>query len=570
MNFVERVQLGPQAVPLTIGRSVHGRWRCAYQPAAGPHDDHAPAALHLVQDADRLVFALADGPAAALLAYHLAEHLWTMEDVAAHWPEPLWDWLSETSRWTDLPPGRTTFIAGRVERLVPGGLIYLAWLGMNGVRLLTRMRDPLALDTRLKPDDGWSPQHGPGPDRTALHAHRGTLFQLERLVIASPGAMPLVDDLADLSSGDLQQALEDWGREAARDLAVLDLRFNPVQNPPSSVLLTYHWVAPEQCILTWRPGSPATGYRLEEASSTAFDDASLLAELNDERQTSYRFSPPASRTHYYRVIPHNQGVPGEPSEPVSVVPLALAAPIMEPVEWSSDGGYHLRWTPIPQATGYEVQASASAGFEPDETQMIYRGDLAETVLPYETRRSLFYRVRAINVLYAPHTPSAWSHPRRSPARLSTPVWTEVSQRRVAWKPVPGARQYIVQVRAKGFDVLDQGEMVSTVNCFSAVAEQPTIYRVRALRRPDDERTSSEWSEAVTVAPPTASLPVRVPNLKLLASLLIVATLVALLVGVALGIIGLQAFQRDEATPTPAVAATPEALDAASWHPHAGE
>lgn len=553
MSNVQQLHLGPDNTPLEQGRSAHGRWRIAFQRASGtPADDGdlIPAAFDLIQDSDRLVFALAEGPAAVYLAGRLADHLWKRESADGNWPENLRDWLADASQWRDAPDGSAVFICGRLERSIAGGRIYLAWLGMNGVRLFKRSDVPVTLDTVLGEGETWTRDNGPEPSGMALHAYRGSLFGLDRLIALSSGAAPLYDDLTDLPGADLQQALEDWGREAQGDLALLDLRLNPVLSSPNTVAVSYRWVSSDQCELHWHPSPNATTYRIEEASNVNFSDASLLAELTDGRQVQYRFSPPTSGPRYYRVTPYNQGVPGEPSNPVNPTPMVLNAPVVQPVEWSTDGGYYLHWSVVPQATSYEVQACESPDFDPPSSQIIYRGDRLETYLTYtDVPPRLYFRARAINVYYAPNTPSIWSEPARSPLRLATPHFIHVSRRKLEWEPVLGARQYAVRVTSPGEDET-QGEVVFTRETRSGVADQPGVYRVRALRHPDDQRTASEWSEAVTIAPTDNAPPPRDPNLRGMRALLWIVGVVGLLFGAVAGLIGLQAYQSANATSTP--------------------
>ncbi len=552
MNNVQRIHLGPDSAPLQQGRSTHGRWRVAFQRAEVVPEDSGPlpAALVIIQDAERLAFAMTEGDAAAYLAEHLADHLWTRDSANGDWPETLRVWLTDTSQWADAPDGRTGFICGRLERSIAGGRIYLAWLGMNGVRLLKRTDVPVKLDIVIDEGETWTRTYGPEPVGMGLHAYRGSLFGLDRLAILSGGADPLYDELPDLTGPDLQQALEDWSADSFRDLALFDLRLNPVLTSPNSVTVGYRWVDSDLCELYWHPSPNATTYRIEEATTAGFYDTKLLAELTDGRQVVYRFSPPTSGPRYYRVTPYNQGVPGDPSDPLSPTPMLLNTPVVQPIEWSTDGGYYVHWTAVPQATSYEVQTSESPEFSPHESQIVYRGERPETYLSYtDVPPRLYFRVRAVNVLYAPNAPSTWSEPVRSPLRLDTPHFTRVSQKRIEWGPVPGARQYVILVTARDQDE-SQGEELSTRDTHSGVADQPASYRVRALRQSDDQRTASEWSEPVNLVPPEETLPQRLPDLRAIRWSLLGAALVALIFGAVLGLLGLQAYQDANATSTP--------------------
>lgn len=550
MNTIKRLVAGPDPLPLQQGRSPHGRWRCGHQPAGDVPDgsDRIPAVLIMVHDAERLAFALADGPAAALLADRLVDYLWTRETADDDWPQNLRTFLADTTHWADAPAGLVGFICGRLERNMAGGRIYLAWLGMPGIRLIDRFGYQITLDTVLEEGEGWTPENGPEPVGMALHAHRSALYDLVHLSVFTESAGPIGLELPDLSGADVQLALQDWSEDATRDLIIFDLQINPVETTPSSVLLAYRWISPSMCLFSWAPSPEANAYRLEEATNPEFTDASLIADLTDPRQLQYSLSPPASGPRYFRVTPLNQGTPGAPSEPVSVVPMTLASPVMEPIRWSEDGGHHLTWTPVAQATSYEVETSTSSNFLPGESHIIYRGELAETFLAPDTPPNLYYRVRAINVLYAPHTPSPWSQPRLAPSQLPTPAFTEVLQSHLAWTPITGAHLYAVRVTARGFDD-DQGEDTFVAEPFCPTADQPATYHVRAFRFPNDERTASEWSQPVTLTPSTTGPARRLSPTRSAAPVLVASALVALLVGTALGLIGLQAYEDYVATST---------------------
>ncbi|MBN2304791.1 MAG: hypothetical protein JXQ72_09960 [Anaerolineae bacterium] len=550
MSSVQRITLGPEITELLQGRSAHGRWRGAHQPAGTTPDegDSRPARLWAIQDYDRLVFALAEGPAANFLSEQIVEHLWARETAGADWPQEVRDWLAGPTWREDAPPGRTGFVCGRLERNIPGGRVFLAWLGMDGVRLLNRAGDPVTLDTTISPDEAWTPRRGPEPVGMALHAYRGSLFGLDRLMVYSPAARPVGEDLPDLANAELDRARVDWGGEAPHDLVFFDIRLNPVLTEPTSVQLSYRWTGPDQCELTWFPATSATAFRIEESESPDFEDAALVAELTDTRQSRYSISPPASSTRYYRIVPLNQGVPGPPSDPISPTPIMLTTPILEKVEWSADGGYFLRWTPIAQATSYEVQSSTAANFDEDESQVIYRGELPETYLSPDTPPNLVYRVRAINVLYAPQMPSGWSQPQRAPLRLETPRFIEVTQRRIVWDRVSGARQYAVRITGLGQEEVEGDDLLTGENMIPA-ADQPARYRIRAFRKPGDQRTASEWSEPVTISPPRVDSAQPLPDMRTLSPLIFGAALVALLIGTALGLVGLNAYQDYKATAT---------------------
>ncbi len=559
MTPLRQLLLGSSDFAFERGQSVHGHWRAGYARAAG---SAVPAALALTLDAARLVFVLAEGPAALDFAGRLGEALWTLEEVGDEWPVPLVTWLDNGTRWNGISPEAVRFVAGRIDRQPPVSFLNLVWLGLSPARLLDRALSPVDLGAREPlPEAHWSAQRGVVPDLTALGAYRSSLFGMERLLLLSSGAQRLADDLPDLTHAQLQQALQDWRAEASGDLIALDIRLAPVLTTPSAVTLSCRWVAPDLVELRWNPAPNATGYRLETSAGPDFATPELLAELTDGRQIRYIFSPPPEQRLYIRVVPLNQGDAGLPSVPVCPLPLTLVAPVLGPVRWAADGGYLLHWTPVPHANSYEVQAAPGERFEVGETTIVYRGERPECRLPLGTPPGHFYRVRAINALYAPAAPSPWSEAVQAPARLDTPVFTEVTHERLAWTPVAGAQSYQVQIVPLDLTG-QQGEEVNVNEPCSAVLRVPATYRVRALRQTGDPLTASEWSVPVTVAPVAVSPAAFVaPSARSFAPVIIGAALVALLVGAALGIGGLRVYQSANATRTPtpvpaeAVAAT---------------
>ncbi len=491
---------------------------------------------------------MTEGPAAGFLAEQLADHLWVAESVNGDWPENLRGWLDDTGKWSDVPPGRTGFICGRIERGIPGGRVYLAWLGMNGVRLLNRTDSAVELDVQIGADEGWSPDKGPEPEGMALHAYRGSLFGLERLIVLTTAASALFNDLPDMGSSELEHAFADWAAESEQDLAVFDLRLHPVLNQPNSIVVDYRWVTPDQVELAWQPSPNATAYRIEESPTSDFGETTLLAELTDGRQSHYRLSPPTDAQRYYRLIPLNQGVAGPSSDPICPTPILLNAPIMEPVHWADDGGYILSWTPMLQATSYEVQTSFDPDFQGHDNQIIYRGDLPETFLSNTTTPGQYYRVRALNALYAPRMPSPWSDGERSPLRLPSPVFTRVSQKRIEWEPVRGAQQYVVRVTTVDETGAERSEEFPMRDTGCVVAEQHASYHVRAFRHPDDDRTASEWSEGITLSPKVAAASGF--SAGRISGILWTVGLAAVLMGIALGWVGLEVYHDINATSTP--------------------
>jgi len=547
MAAIQRQHLGIETGPRLNGHTVHGRWSAFYVRAASTANE-ARAAFFGVQDAERWAFALAEGDGAGYMAECLAEYLWTLRGTGDDWPASLHAWLADRDPWRDAEAGAVRFVCGRIDRARLGGSLALAWLGVRGVCLLTRQGDPLALDTGTAPDDVWTPQAG--ADLPALHHYRGPLIDAARLVLLSASAAPLIPTLSDMISPDIGLALEPLAGDAPSDLALFDLWLPRPTVAAESVAVQCQWTGPTRCELAWEPFPRATGYRVEQAATPDFAAPGLLAELADGRQVRYAFAPPAQGAPYYRVVPLIGAGQATPSAPVTALPLTLPTPVMESPRWAREGALRLHWTPVPMATGYEVEGAPSDDFAESGGAIVYRGERAEVTLPPDAPLGQFYRVRALNTLFAPGAPSAWSEAARGPLRLATPVFTQITARRLAWERVPGAGGYEVRVTPPGLDP-EQGEDVVTTEAECPVAGGPASYQVRALRGRDEERGVSEWSAPVTIAPRAVA-----SRHALAIPALIAVALTALAVGLGVGAAGMDAFRAAQATESPAALEAP--------------
>lgn len=542
MAAIQRQHLGIETGPRLNGHTVHGRWSAFYVRAASTANE-ARAAFFGVQDAERWAFALAEGDGAGYMAECLAEYLWTLRGAGDDWPATLHAWLANAEHWRGAEAGAVRFACGRIERARLGGNLALAWLGLRGVCLLTRHGAPLTLDTEVATDEVWTPQTG--GDLPALHSYRAPLIDAARLVLLSASAAPLTPSLPDMTTPDVELALEPLASDAPSDLALFDLWLPRPPVAAESVVVQCRWTGPAQCELVWEQLPQATGYRIEQAATPDFAAPGLLAELADGRQVRYSFAPPAEGAPYYRVVPLIGAGQGLPGAPVAALPLTLPAPVMGSPRWAREGALRLHWTPVPMATSYEVEGAPSDDFAESGGAIVYRGERAEVTLPPDTPLGQFYRVRALNTLFAPGAPSAWSQPVRGPLRLATPVFTQITARRLAWERVPGAGGYEVRVTPPGLDP-EQGEDVVTTEAECPAASGPASYQVRALRGRGEERGVSEWSAPVTIAPHAA-----MTRRTLAIPALIAVALAALAVGLGLGAAGVEAYRAAQATESPA-------------------
>jgi len=536
MTAIRRDHLGPDSEPQQAGRSAHGRWSARYirvEPSAAS----ARAALFSVQDAERWAFALAEGEGASFFARRVCEYLWKLRATGDDWPAVLHTWLSDAAQWRGAQAGALRFACGRLDRSGPGGSLMLAWLGMRGVGLLDRYGRAAPLTTATAPDEVWTPQSG--DDLPALHSFYCPVTNAARVVLLTASAASLLEDLPDMTPSELALAFASLADGAETDLALLDLSLARAQVLDDSVVVRCRWIGPAQCDLEWEPMPQATGYRIEGAATPDFAAPELLAELTDGRQVRYSFAPPVEGARYYRVVPLVGSGIAAPSEPVTALPLTLPVPVMGSPRWVSEGALRLRWTPVPVASGYEVESAPGDDFEESEAAIVYRGDRPEVTLPADTPPGQYYRVRTLNALYAPGAPSPWSEPVRGPFRLATPVFTQITARRLTWERVPGAGAYEVRVTPPGLDP-EQGATVVTEEAAHEASGAAASYQVRALRARDDRHAASEWSAPVAISPQAR---VARGGWAIPAPLLV--ALVALAVGVGIGFAGHEIFEDGE-------------------------
>jgi len=550
MATIQRQHIGPEHTASQRGQNAHGRWSAYYHRAASPMAE-ARAAFFGVQDRERWAFALAEGDGAGFMAECLAEYLWTLRAPGDDWPTALHAWLAAPDQWRETEAGAVRFVCGRIDRARGGGTLALAWLGTRGVCLFTRHGNLLPLERAVGLGEVWTPQAGEA--LPPLHSFHGALTEAARLVLLSASAAPLLPDLGDLAAPDVALALDALADEPGADLALFDLRLARAPVAAERIRVRCRWIGPARCELVWDSLPQATGYRIEQAATPDFQAPALLAELTDARQMSYRFAPPQEGAPYYRVTPLIGAGQAPPSAPVAALPLTLPVPVLGPARWAREGAVRLHWTPVPMATSYEVEGAPADDFEESGAVVVYRGERAEVSLPPNTPLGQFYRVRALNTLFAADAPSPWSLPMRGPARLATPVFTQITTRRLAWERVPGAGAYEVRVTAPGLDP-EQGEDVLTTQAECPTASGPASYQVRALRsRSDyDDRGASEWSAPVLIAPHPAAASRRT----LAIPALIAVALAGLIVGLGLGAAGLAAYRAAQETPAPDDALAP--------------
>lgn len=498
MTEITDLRLDPDGDLATRYETPHGVLRTLLYPATETSQGHI-ARLSLRYDDQRLVVVLALGRYAVPLADQTVGWLWD------HFPDPMTDaqtfidlvsgFLQGDARQVGEGGETHSIVLGAISREDETGRIWLSWLGTGGVRALDIEREPLPIAKGLVAGEGWSPQHGIAPGRALPHGEVLAINAIDRLLFFTSVMRPTIDEIPYLGRATLQRVAE--AHAEALPAVVFDLSPYRVVPPPERMNLRYRWEDPFEATLFWSASKNATGYRVEQSSTLAFEDASTLAELADARQRVYRVQPPVDEEIYYRVVPFDKDVAGQPSSPVVVTPVPLVPPVIEEITWLDSGSFFIRWSSLPQANWYELEASPEADFDSPQTAIVHRGEEASFETATNFPPGWYYRVRSLNTYYAPKSPSPWSEVRRAPERLMVPTFVQVATSQISWTPVPGARLYEVQQVV----MRDGKPVVENVGLFEDAFLKPQengVYQVRALRAKDDMATASPWSQGVTI------------------------------------------------------------------------
>lgn len=569
------IELNSSGENVTQRETIHGVLRTAL---FVPDDNISAAYLATRYDDNRLVALLLQGDDAAEIGRPMLDWLWGhFPDEAEIDKKLLVSWLEgyledEARQLTDNDRPYTLVVTILDRTVDEHGRLMLAWLGTSGVMALDKHRQPVPIDVGLLPGEAWLPARGILPENAHVHAHISTINHVERLLAFSSVLRPMSNELPYIGQAAVQRILENTNSN--RPVALLDLYLHSVVPQPGEVVVSYRWESPYEATLRWTRSPQATGYQIEQSVSPQFEPAHAVAEMRDARQLIYNVQPPTEGEVYYRVVPVNEDVRGEPSVPIVVTPVLLVPPIIESVEWTDNGRILIRWSKIPQADHYQLQTSPVPDFDSPQTEIVYEGEEISFETGFDDPLGWYYRVRSQNTVYAPETYSQWSVARQAPSRLETPYFERVSPDSISWKPVPGATRYEIR-RELG---AGQFEVVSEVDtyAFALPEEYPSTYQVRAIRASGDDASASFWSEGVTVGggdgaakpaaprqrarPQTASKTLELmvePAEDALAKRrrwLMIATgvaLVALAIGLIAGLVSEQRFGLlSDATPTP--------------------
>ncbi len=480
--------------PATQYVTPHGILRTLLHP-----EQTTPARLAVRYDAQRLVLALVMGSGAVALGDQVVAWLWDAfpapETEAQDFSALLHEFLQGDARSIDDSDEMHSLVVGAITREVEAGQIWLGWLGTSGVRALNTNREPLAISKGLVAGEAWSPKQGIVPDHAYPHAEVVPINTVERLLVFSNVLRTVIDEIPYLGRLTLQRVAEAHATEVPAVL--FDLRPDRVVQIARDVYVRYRWDAPHQATLFWSGGVNATGYRVEQATTPTFGDATIIAELTDARQRVYRVQPPVASEVYYRIVPLSENVIGQPSPPIVVTPVPLVSPMVDQIDWLPTGGFRIAWTDLPQADHYELEGSPDPEFDSPQTVIVYQGENPF----YETEANFpggwYFRARSRNTHFAPDTPSLWGQSRQAPGQLTAPVFEQVSPAKISWEPIEGAVLYQVR-ELESRDDEPEFVLFDTFIEPSFIPPRPTVYQVRALRAEDDENLAGPWSDSVSV------------------------------------------------------------------------
>ena len=171
---------------------------------------------------------------------------------------------------------------------------------------------------------------------------------------------------------------------------------------------------PDAYTLTWSTATGATGYRLQEATDTAFT-APITRYLGIS--ATYVVTGQPGGTWHYRVAAFNQAGFGPESNTrtVTVTASLVPAPLLHPIDYSNGTThYTVSWTAVPTAT-YTLEESRSMYFE--APAIVYTGPVTSYGAMGQAPGPWHYRVRAHTTAGS----SPWSNVRTVPAFVYLPL-----------------------------------------------------------------------------------------------------------------------------------------------------
>jgi len=219
---------------------------------------------------------------------------------------------------------------------------------------------------------------------------------------------------------------------------------------------------PPTCSLRADPGSGRAPldvtFTMNASDSDGWISAWVLSPGDGSPNYSGSGSPPSTKTHTYRdpgnytavlMVTDNDGATDADTETIHVEPPqpCPSAPSLNSIDNSDcDGNYTVRWSPVSEATRYELQEDDNSLFSSPTT--VYQGSSTSKYITGKSPDTYYYRVRA----FTASCTTEWSTPRSvrvwpipsSPTLYSISNTDGDGNYTVRWSPVSEATRYELQ------------------------------------------------------------------------------------------------------------------------------
>ncbi|MHC4599970.1 MAG: DUF4082 domain-containing protein, partial [Planctomycetota bacterium] len=196
--------------------------------------------------------------------------------------------------------------------------------------------------------------------------------------------------------------------------------------------------------VSWVAAVGATGYDLEEDTSTSFANATVVYTGSN---LSYQVTGKSSGTFYYRVRAYNgSGSSGWTvgANGCQIIPPQAPTPLTVPPT-STTGTFTVGWGSSGAGVAYELQEDTSSSFMNPQT--VYTGASLQYTVMGKMNGTYYYRVRASNGA----GPSSWTTdttgctvtlaPPAAPGSITVPASSSTGNYVVSWTGVVGAWTY---------------------------------------------------------------------------------------------------------------------------------
>lgn len=273
---------------------------------------------------------------------------------------------------------------------------------------------------------------------------------------------------------------------------------------------------------SWDAVPDAARYKIQVATESGFASSSLRYEAEVTSPYAAPKADFAPGTYFWHVMPIGGDGTGLYGPTWSFTRTGRAGPTLQgpedddALDFSQDAPV-LRWEPLAEVTGYQVETSTGETFPQGSTKSYVTTSASFALTALEPQdRFLHWRVRASYPTANTKSTTTSSYTEWSPARRFTMAWdperTEnstpellspandssieaaVSQPRFSWTPVLGAARYLIQISAapEFTDIRVEREVGRTSYVGPGTLENQAYYwRVAAL---DEKASRGPWSQ----------------------------------------------------------------------------